>query len=147
MSYYPPVGFHFHVEFVDIGGGNDGRFQEVSGISAELTTTSVKEGGENRFTYELPERANYTTLTLKRGMLIGSDVANWCRKAIEELDIETTEVLVTLLNENHEPLQTYAFFNCWPKKWSISNFNAEAGGSSAIVIETLELAHHGFRVL
>ena len=37
MSYYPPVGFHFLVEFGLTGiKENDSRFREVSGFSLEL---------------------------------------------------------------------------------------------------------------
>ena len=51
-TYYPPVGFFFRVEFRDIPGlkNQDSFFQEVSGLSRELETESVKSGGENRFT-------------------------------------------------------------------------------------------------
>ena len=29
-GYYPPVGFHFKVEFVSLGNDNDQRFQSVT---------------------------------------------------------------------------------------------------------------------
>ena len=48
-GYYPPVGFHFKVEFIGIGNDNDTRFQSVSGLNVEYDTESFKEGGENRF--------------------------------------------------------------------------------------------------
>jgi hypothetical protein len=35
-GYYPPVGFHFRVEFLNIGNDNDVRFQSVSGLNVEL---------------------------------------------------------------------------------------------------------------
>jgi hypothetical protein len=49
--YSIPRSFHFRVEFQDIGGvkANDVRFQDVSGINAELGIEEVKSGGENRF--------------------------------------------------------------------------------------------------
>ena len=51
--YDMPVVFHFKVEFGpnshDGSGGfseqKDNRFQEVSGLSAEITTEEFKEGG------------------------------------------------------------------------------------------------------
>ncbi|NES67156.1 MAG: phage tail protein, partial [Okeania sp. SIO2D1] len=53
----PPVGFHFMVVFL-IGGflpnPLDIRFQKVSGISAEIDTTDIREGGENLFRHRLP---------------------------------------------------------------------------------------------
>src|SRR5262245_31411622 len=143
-SYYPPVGFHFRVEFDLPGVGDDDiRFREVAGLSMELEEETHNEGGENRFTHRFPVRARYPDLSLKRGLLKGSAVFTWCKDAIQNLDIRPTTVWVTLLNDAHEPLQTYTFVNAWPKKWSVSDLNAE---SSAIVVESLDLAYHYYRV-
>lgn len=144
-TYYPPVGFHFSVEFQLSGvRQNDIRFQEVSGISADIEMESVRSGGENRFTYKLPKRTSYPELVLKRGLLIDTGILNWCRDAIEHFDIQPTTVIVKLLNENHEPLQTYNFVNAYPKKWSLSSFNAQ---ENSLVIETLELVYQYFNIL
>ena len=79
---------------------------------------------------------------LKRGLLQNSKIAEWCRNAIENLDINPVSIQVTLLNEKHEPLQAWSFINAWPKKWSISGLDA---GNSKIVIESLEIAYQYFR--
>ncbi len=66
---YPPVGFHFRVEFDISGvGKTDTYFREVSGLSMELEEETVVEGGENRFVQRLPVRAKYPDLILKRGL-------------------------------------------------------------------------------
>jgi len=141
---YPPVGFHFRVEFgLDGVEDNDFRFRDVSGLSMELEEETHNEGGENRFVQKLPVRGRYPDLVLKRGMLTDSKVTQWCKAAIQNLDIEPITVWVTLMNENHEPLQTYTFVNAWPKKWNASDLNAEA---SEIVVESLELAYQYFRI-
>ena len=141
--YYPPVGFHFKVTFeLDGASEEDTRFQEVTGIEYELETTSVAEGGENRFTQAIPQKVKYPNLVLKRGLLPNSKITEWCRKAIEDLDINPVTIHVTLLNENHEPLQSWSFINAWPKKWSISGFSAT---ESRIVTETLELTYQYFK--
>lgn len=143
-EYYPPVGFHFSVEFGISGAGDtDTRFQQVSGFSMEMQLETLNEGGENRFTHKFPVRASYTDLVLQRGLLVNSEVRNWIVSAIQEYEIEPIPVWVTLLNENGEPLQTYSFVNAWPKKWTISDFNAE---NSAVVIESLELAYQYFTI-
>jgi phage tail-like protein len=141
---YPPVGFHFKVEF-DLPGvaDTDFRFRDVSGMSMEVEEETYNEGGENRFIHKFPVRARYPDLILKRGLLTDSVIRKWCEEAIYNLDIQPTSVWVTLLNEEHEPLQSYTFINAWPKKWSISDLNAE---SSEIVIESLELAYQYFKV-
>ena len=141
--YYPPVGFHFRVEFT-LDGMQDGdvRFQEVSGLSAELGIEEVVEGGENRFPHRLPTRAKYSNLILKRGLLTDSRLIDWCSDAIENFDFEPTTVNVTLLNENHEPVsESYSFVRAWPVKWAVSDFKAQ---ENSIVVETLELAYNYF---
>lgn len=142
--YYPPVGFHFRVEFdLPEAGANEIRFRDVAGLSMELEEETYVEGGENRFTQKLPVRARYGDLSLKRGLLTSSVIRKWCETAIQDLDIQPVTVWVTLLNEAHEPLQTYTFINAWPKKWTITDLNAE---SSEIVIESLDLAYQYFKV-
>lgn len=143
---YPPVGFHFKVEFQGIPGlqPQDGHFQEVTGLSRELESESVKSGGENRFTYKLPTRAQYPNLVLKRGLLLDSGLLNWVNDAIYNLDIKPATVLVTLLNEKHEPLQTYQCVNAWPIKWSVADFNAQ---ESRIMVETMELFYQYFTII
>jgi len=141
---YPPVGFHFKVEF-DLPGiaETDFRFRDVSGISMEVEEETYNEGGENRFIHKFPVRARYPDLILKRGLLTDSVLRTWCEEAIHNLDIQPASVWVTLLNEEHEPLQSYTFINAWPKKWNISDLNAE---SSEIVIESLELAYQYYKI-
>ena len=143
-EYYPAVGFHFSVRFDVPGAGDEEtRFSEVSGISMELETESYVEGGENRFTHKLPVRASYPDLVLKRGHLTNSKIRKWFESAIYNLNILPVTVWVSLLNENHEPLQSYTFINAYPKKWSISDMNA---ANSSLVIESMELSYQYFKI-
>lgn len=144
MNQYPPVGFSFWVSFELTDSPIDLAFQDVSGISMELQSEDIVEGGENRFTQKLPLRANYSPLVLKRGLAVDSKLTDWARDAIENLSIRPASVLVALLNEKQEPLVAYRFLNAYPLKWNISNFNAE---SSNIVIESLELYYQYFKII
>jgi phage tail-like protein len=142
-GYYPPVGFHFKVEFASIGNDNDCRFQSVSGLNVEYEVETVKEGGENRFEHKIPGRTKYPDLTLKRGLLKDSAVINWLRNGIQRRDISPATLTVSLLNESHEPLMSWKIYNAWPKKWTISDFNA---GENSVVIETLEISYNFFEI-
>ena len=121
----------------------DIQFRDISGLSMELEEQSFNEGGENRFSHKFPVRGRYPDLVLKRGLLLDSGLRQWVVDAVQNLVIAPVTVWVTLLDEAHEPLQTYTVVGCWPKKWVISDFSAE---SSQIVVETLELAYQYFRV-
>jgi phage tail-like protein len=143
-NYYPPVGFHFKVEFLDLPpNANDVRFTEVGGLSVEMGTEEVLEGGQNRFIQKYPTRPKYPELVLKRGLLLNSEVWNWLRACIEDYDITPQEVDVKLLNAAHEPLMTWHLVGAYPTKWSVSDMNASA---NAVVIETLQLFYQYFTV-
>jgi len=142
-SYYPPVGFHFRVEFQGVGSGDsDTRFQEVSGLTAEIGTEELPVGGENRFSYRLPIRAKYNNLILKRGMLKDSGLISWFTSAIEDFEFKPVDVNVYLLNENHEVATTWIFIHVYPVKWVISDLKAM---DNALVVETIELVYQYFR--
>jgi phage tail-like protein len=137
-SYYPPVGFHFKVSFA----GDDAHFQEVSGLTAEVTVEELVVGGENRFTHRLPVRSKFGNLILKRGYLKNSNLISWLTNAIEHFQFELKDVSVSLLDENHNELSSWHFVGAYPVKWVISDFKAMENG---LVIETIELAYQYFR--
>jgi phage tail-like protein len=158
---YPPVGFFFEVSFQGTFKATnlskeavETRFQSVSGLSVELQTETLKEGGEQRFEHILPMRAKYNPLVLKRGLVKNSKMIQWCMDGIENFDIQPMDLLVHLLTvkrsdetkpaQGTEPLMTWNVVNAWPKKWSVSDFNAE---QSSITVESLELNYSYFNLL
>jgi phage tail-like protein len=145
MAGYPPVGFHFLVTFQLFPQiPDDIRFQEVSGLEVEMEMESMVEGGQNRFTWQLPVRARYADLTLKRGLITGSGIIYWCRDALENMNFQPVNISISLLNEQHSPLQSWYVINAIPKKWSVSDFNAE---ENSIVIESLTLSYQYFNII
>ena len=145
VGYYPPLSFYFKVEFPNISKNpDDSSFQTVSGLSVEFDTESVKEGGENSFEHKLPTRSKSTDLVLKRGLLTNSEVIQWCRDAFENMIFQPTTVLVKLLNEKGDTLRTWNIVHAWPRKWTVSDFTST---DNTVVVETLELTYHYFKIL
>ncbi|MXV49669.1 phage tail protein [Pedobacter sp. HMF7647] len=140
---YPPPGFHFLVVIEMFPQTpQDIRFQSVSGLSVNIATETVAEGGENRFKHQFPNVPQFNKLVLKRGMFIGSFITNWCKNAIENFEFEPKNVLISLLNDSHIPLNVWHVFNAYPTKIDVSEFNAE---QNTLVIETLELTYQYFK--
>jgi len=131
------------VEFGISQNKNDVRFQSVSGLSVEYDMEEYKEGGENRFTHKLPVRTKYADMVLKRGMLTDSEVIQWFFNAFRDREFVPTDVNVILMNEQSEPLRTWKVAHAIPKKWLMSDLNAN---DNAIVIETLELSYRYFTI-
>ena len=144
-EFHPPIGFHFSVEFPDISSSSGGqRFQSVSGLTVDVDTEEIAEGGENRFKHKVPVRTKYPNLVLKRGLLVDSEVIKWCHDAVENFSFKPTNLIVKLLNEKHEPLMSWNVVHAYPVKWSMDDFNAE---ESKLAIETLELTYNYFNVI
>lgn len=140
--YYPPVGFHFRVEVLGLGPNDaDVRFTDVGGLSREVVTEEVAEGGQNRFVQKFPTRAKYPELMLKRGLLVGSAVVDWIRDAVEDFVIAPKSVDVTLLNDSHDPLLTWHLAKAYPTKWAVSDLSAT---NNAIVVESMQLYYQSF---
>ena len=148
-TYYPPVGFHFLVEFLFDKKGtrqqrdNDILFQSVSGLNYQLQTDTLKEGGENRFEHVIPVRSKCTDLVLKRGLFDPnvSQISSWCFDAFTNFKFTPIDILVKLLNEEHKPLITWNVHHAWPKNWKLSDFNVDKG---ELMIETFELNYNFF---
>jgi phage tail-like protein len=143
----PIIGLRFAVWF--FAGGVipnpiDIRFQRVSGLSAEVDTESVNEGGQNLYTQRLPRGVKYNNLVLERGMVVGSPLNVEFNVAMSLFKFAASNVLVTLLDEGKAPLAAWLFMKAYPVKWSTSDLNATEPG---LVIDTMELAYTRMQIL
>lgn len=142
----PIVGMRFGVLF--LAGGVDPnpldiRFQKVSGLSAEVVTEEVSEGGQNLYTQKLPKGVKYGNLVLERGTVIGAPLNAEFDATMSLFKFATSNVLVTLLAESKAPLAAWLFLKAYPVKWSTSDLDAEP----KLMIDTLELAYTRMQIL
>jgi len=147
-AYLAPA-FYFRVDFIgssgslDNGSPSDNSFLEVSGLSAEMETEPVVEGGENRFVHQLPKGVKFPKLSLKRGIAAkDSPLVIWCKKVLEggfaEL-IETRQLSVRLLDRNGDPLRVWEIENAYPVKWEVEGFKST---KNELAIEKIELNYN-----
>ncbi len=146
MADYPLTGFHFIVAFELFPQlPHDFRFQEVSGLSVDVEMETFTEGGQNRFQHQLPVRTNYTDITLKRGMFVlPSGIMAWCINAVQNFEFQPSNLLISMLNDSHIPVQSYYVVNAIPKRVEFTSLNAE---QSQVAIETLVLSYDYFNIL
>jgi len=140
---YPPSAFYFTVAFDDASGMSDTSFQDVSGIGSEIETEAYVEGGENRFTHQLPKSVKNTNLVLKRGIASDSSpLVKWCRDTFEgdfAKPIVPMSLMVYLMNEEKEPIRAWSFSHSYPVKWEVENFNST---KNEVAIEKIELSYN-----
>lgn len=141
--------FRFEVAFV--GNGPDASstppvpFSEVSGLSLEIQTEDIQEGGNNGYTIRLPKPPRMKNLVLRRAMsAVAPDIISWARKAVENFDFEPRTVIVRIKDYEGNEVKAWNFENAYPVKLSISDFSAS---KNEVVIETMELAYRKFRLM
>jgi len=138
-----PVSFYFELSFK----GEDAAFQEVSGITREMSVEEVTCGGENRFKYRLPTVATGQNLVLKRALVPGgSKLIEWCSSSMDDglsNAITPHDVSVSLLDASGEVCSMWTFHNAYPVKYSVSDLKSQDSG---LVIESIELAYTYFEV-
>lgn len=144
-SPYPPVAFYFRLSFDGAASGSDASFKEVSGITMEMGTEEITEGGNNNFKHRVPTSVKFSNLVLKRGLVPkDSAVIQWCLDTLGgglDKAIQTKTIMVSLLDEKGNPLNSWSFANAWPVKWSASDLNSM---NNELVIETLEFSYSYF---
>ncbi|WCT10016.1 phage tail protein [Mucilaginibacter jinjuensis] len=137
------VGFYFELSFK----GQDAAFQEVSGLSKELSVEEVVCGGENRFKYRLPTVSTSQNLVLKRALIPeGSQLVDWCAATIDEglvNNITTHDVSLSLLSADGTVCVLWTFYNAYPVKYAVSDLKSQ---ENEIVMESIELAYTYFAV-
>ena len=137
MQEYPVPKFHFSVDW----GGTRIGFTEVSGLDVQLDVIEYREGNSPEYhKIKQPGLTKYSNITLKRGTFKGDNQYFEWLNTVQLNKIERRDVIITLLNENHEPVVTWTIKRAWPIKVQSTDLKADG---NEVAIETLELAHEG----
>jgi len=142
-----PLGFRFAVVFFPLGAVPnplDLRFQKVRGLSAEVQTTELKEGGQNLGSLRLPTGVAYNNLVLERGFVVGSPLNVEINVTLSLFKFSPCNVLVTLLSEAFIPLAAWFFFKAYPVKWTTSDLDAD---QKQVVIDTIEFTYARMQIM
>jgi len=129
---------------VQIGGLEEARFAECSGLQVETEVFEYQEGGRNDVVHRLPGRSKISNVTLKRGIALTNHTNalwDWYSKVVRGT-IERKHVSIVLYDLLGEEVMRWHFDNCYPVKWSGPSFKAD---ENTVTIETLELTHTGMR--
>lgn len=141
MVNYPLPKYHFRVDW----GGSQTSFSEVSGLSMEIAVVEYRDGSFlEQQAVKMPGLRKYSNLVLKRGVRkADNDFLNWIN-TVKLNVVERRDLVISLLNEAHEPVMIWKVRNAWPCKYEVGSLHAS---SNEVLIETLELAHEGFTVM
>jgi len=133
----PLRGFRFRLE---IDGIDSGGFTRVKGLSRELKLESYREGGVNDYEHKLVTQVTYPVVILERGLAL-EDLWKWAQDAANGEVVRKT-VRVRLQTEADQMSWAWQIEYAIPVKWSATDLDAQ---TSPVIMESLELAHHGLR--
>jgi len=137
---YPLPVFHFTVQW----GGTRIGFSEVAGLTQENQAIEYRDGSFPEFSsIKMPGLRKFTNITLKRGVVKSdNDFAKWI-STVKMNTVERRDVVISLLNENRDPVMVWKAHNAFPVK--VEGPALKASGNE-VAIETIELAHEGLEV-
>ncbi len=138
------TSFRFKVDFQLAGVVVPVQFSELSGLSVNIETESVKEGGQNEYIQKLPSHPQYANLVLKKAMNVDMVLIRWITKSISTFDFSPISITVSMLNKSTDPLVSWMVSGAYPVKWEVSNLQAD---QSNLAIETLEMAYQKFQII
>ena len=148
----PYRAFNFLITLVDSSSGGSGPprqsqasggFSECTGLDMSLDIEEYKEGGNNGLTLRFPTRVKWSNLRLKKGIATSDDLWLWHFGFVQG-QVLRRDGVVTLQDEQQNPVKTWSFTRGLPVKWTGPSLNA---AQNQIAIEELEIAHEGLKLL
>lgn len=93
---------------------------------------------------KVPGRVRWSNLVFKRGVDQDRGLWDWRQQVVANKMTEARRNgTVTAMGQDGSPIKRWEFVNGWPCEWQVSSTE----DASAIVVETIEIAHEGLRQL
>ncbi|MFH1373530.1 MAG: phage tail protein [bacterium] len=140
MADYPLPVFHFTVEW----GGNRVGFSEVSGLTQENQAIEYRDGSFPEYSsIKMPGLRKFSNITMKRGVMKSDNEFFKWLSTIKLNKAERRDIIISLLNEEHQPVMVWKAINAFPVK--LEGPQMKASGNE-VAIESIEIAHEGLEL-
>ncbi|RAU29886.1 phage tail protein [Enterobacter sp. ECC-175] len=115
------------------------RFQRISGLSREIQTQRIREGGNNVANQFIPRGVSYPNLIFERGVMTVSPLTVAFDFVMSGFQTGALPINVDilLLNELNIPVASWYATGLMPVRMSIGDFDASSGG---ILMNRMEVA-------
>jgi phage tail-like protein len=140
MPQYPVSKFHFQVEW----GGSKIGFTEVTGLEVSTEVIEYRDGASREYhKIKMPGMQKFGNITMKRGTFLGDNEFYSWWNTVALNTIERRNLIISLLNEKHEPVVVWKVKNAWPVKVQSTDLKADG---NEVAIESIEVAHEGLTI-
>jgi phage tail-like protein len=144
----PYRNFKYRIWF---GGVEVAACRKMSTLDATVNTVKFRAGNNpSSVDQVMPGRVEYQPVTFESGMTNDDSLERWANELIKHDASDGARVpepnfrrLVEILvmDIDGTPVKKYVLHDAFPTKYSISELDASGND---VLIETLELTHHGF---
>ncbi len=139
LNYIPAN--HFYIE---MDGQVKASFKEFSGIGVNIKKESYLEGGVNDQQRVMLGHAEFSDITLKRGMTDDGIFLTWVMQTLMGKPKNRRNINILLFNQAGETMQCYTLIGAIPISWKSPGFQADG---NSVAIEELTLSYEGLNVL
>lgn len=137
---YPLPVFHFTVDW----GSSRVGFSEITGLTQENQAIEYRDGAFPEYSsIKMPGLRKFSNVTLKRGVVKGDNQFFQWLSTVKLNTVERRTLIISLLNESHEPVMVWKVMNAFPVK--VEGPQLKAAGNE-VAIEAIELAHEGLEL-
>lgn len=117
-----------------------GSFTTCDGLGVEVVIETREEGGNNDYVWQFPTRLKYPNIKLSRPLGKDSEkVVKWFTSLTTGYKRSTGTI--DAMNSAGDVVAHWAIFDVVPVRWSGPSLSPD---QPKVVMETVEIAHHGF---
>jgi phage tail-like protein len=131
----PYRGFNFRIE---ISGTSDtvAAFREVTGLSLNIDPVEYRDGNSRDLhVKKLFGLRKYSNLMFKRGITLNAELWVWYRAVVNGI-ADRRNGSIILLDEEHNDVLRWNFYEAWICKWEGPAFNAT---TNEVALESIEV--------
>lgn len=129
--------------YVEIGGQITASFSECSGLGVKIKKETHFEGGVNDYQRVILGQAEFSDVTLKRGITDSLPFWDWVSKTLTESQKKRRNVNILVFNQAGETMQCWTLKAAIPIGWKAPALQAN---SNTVAIEELTLAYEGLEI-
>lgn len=118
-------------------------FSECSGLGVKLKREAHFEGGVNNQQRIILGQAEFTDVTLKRGITNDLTFWGWISQILGQSQHQRRNINILLFNQAGETMQCWTLIGAVPTGWKAPSLQANANSAA---IEELTLAYEGLKI-
>lgn len=130
--------------YVEMESSISASFSECSGLGVNIKKETYLEGGVNDQQKVILGHAEFSDITLKRGMTDNLIFWNWVTATLLGIPNMRRNINILLFNQAGETMQCWTLVGAIPISWKAPSLQAD---SSSVAIEEITLAYEGLKII